>query len=240
MNSKPWILSTLILAVLTLADWSGMKVAISVGALKSAQTPALSQAVSTAPTSNTTAQIPTVAASSTPKVIKLDVPAYDKSSGPKRTVSDLLATSRAKEIYQNFPKEGSTSPFGIKMTVATQKELAGLDKSLPVPTGKEDAYQALTAAGFHPCCDGELTNCSCEHAVAMRGIIKKYLAEGKSVDEVRAELVTWEKFWWPRHYVIMALFDEATGRKPSVTDYYSSIYGTISNEKPALDYLLYQ
>jgi hypothetical protein len=217
-----------------------MRIAISVGALKNSPPAVQTQSTSRSTVNLSANSTPTVAAASAPTVIKLDVPTYDKSGGPKRTVSDLLATARAKEIYQSFPKDGSTSPFGIKMTVSTQKELAALDKSLPIPAGKEDSYKALTAAGFHPCCDGALNNCDCEHAVAMRGIIKKYLAAGKSEDEIRTELVTWEKFWWPRHYVIMALFDEATGRKPTAQDYYSSIYGTISNEKPALDYLLYQ
>lgn len=255
MNPKPWQISTLVLATLTLLIWSEMKVSVSFGVLESrSPTPSrkeLSQALSnisaqvsqnrsaTSSASTSTSPIPTIPRIDFAKELK--VPEFDKTGSPKTTITDLLQTEEALKINETFiPKEGFKTPYGLSLGLDTYKEMISWNKEVSLSGDPEVRAEKIINSTFHPCC-GSIINtkvCGCGHAVGMSGLVKKMVQDGRPDQEIEKELLVWAKYFWPRHYVLMAMFQQRLGRSLDEINL-GQAYSSVSAQKPVVEYLTY-
>jgi len=123
---------------------------------------------------------------------------------------------------------------GYDLLVNMEREIS-LDE---LSADKKAVYNKMIMEIFHPCCDAPIGACGCKHAVADRGLIKFLLMKGWSEDKIYDEILLWHRFWWPRHYVIMALYLIDKGADPSSLsskEWLSSKLSTIRAERIAIN-----
>lgn len=116
--------------------------------------------------------------------------------------------------WQNYSWQGSPITFtadggssGYKKLVAMDKEIADLSAS------EKTRFDKLTTEEiYHPCCDGPVQGCECEHAVALRGLVKFMLKEGKNDDEIKKQSFEWLKYFFQQHYVNVAKYLQNQGK----------------------------
>ena len=173
------------------------------------------------------------------KAVSNVFPTVDKSKGPKTNATTILESSAAREIQDQFiPKEGTKSPTGLTFSLDTFSEQKQWQKSISIDPAWKDSYNEVVYNAFHPCCGVTISTNDCGHAIALTGLTKKMLKDGKSVDQIRTEIFAWERYYFPRHYVLMALAVKKEGKDASIIDL-SQNYATVQSEQYATDYLVY-
>lgn len=166
-------------------------------------------------------------------------PPVDKSKTPTTTIVALLDSGSAKAMQdQLIPKEGTRSPYGLTFNLSTFSDQKSWSKSISVDPGWKDRYEDIVYSTYHPCCGVTISTNDCGHAVALTGLVKKMLQDGKSNQDIRTELLLWERYFFPRHYVIMGLAVQKAGRSLDTVDL-SQNYSTVQSERNATDYLIY-
>lgn len=230
MNARPWQVSALVFVVLTLLYWSDFQVGLTVRGF---------------PIQAYFPQSPTLASSNTPTAVpvspnvKSPFPKVDTSKSPKTNLTAILLSSQAKKIQdQIIPKENSTSPYGLKFSLTTFNTQKDWQKNIAVDPSWKDRYDSITNSTYHPCCGATIATNDCGHALAMTGLVKKMLQDGKSDPEIRVELLKWEEYYFPRHYVIVALALQKMGQSFNKADL-SANYSSEDIEGPAGNYLIY-
>ena len=267
MNTRPWLISAVILLGLTVSLWSNVNIAMSFGGAGDFLTfdsgplnphweiltfanPFAS--TSTTPTTGTTSpsQTPTIPIDNTPvpPLVSGNIPytpavnvfpAVDKTKQPQTTISLLLATSDAKAMEdQIIPKEGSKSPSGLTFSLDTFAEQKQWARTIDLDPSWKDRAISLAESTYHPCCGVTVATNDCGHAIALTGLIKKLVRDGRTDDQIRSELLMWEEYYFPRHYVIMGLALKKANEPLSHLDV-SANYSTVQSESFATDYLTY-
>lgn len=245
MAAKPWILSTLILAALSIASWSEMKITITTGRFltPSAQVSQSRPFVSTATNS---ASVSAQAAAQIAAPPRLDyaqvlgIPNYDKSVTPKTTITSLLQTESAQKVKDRLiPNEGTVTAYGLTINLKTYEEMKKWDKDIKLDGDNLVRAEKLIDETYHPCCGASISQkiCGCGHAVGLRGLIKKMVQEGKGDAEVKGESFVWLKYFFPKHYVILGLYLEKLGRNLGEINH-TQPYSSIDAQKPVIDYLV--
>ncbi len=134
--------------------------------------------------------------------------------------SDVVSAILPKDADLNRPYswKGKTVTLtayqpgnGYDMLVDMERSIS-LDSLTPEQKAK---YKDLIMKIYHPCCNAPVGACGCKHAVATRGLIKNLLKEGWSDDQILNEVFLWQRFWWPKHYAIMATYIFSQGVNPA-------------------------
>lgn len=166
-------------------------------------------------------------------------PAVDKAKQPQTNLVVILESPDAKSLQdQLIPKEGAKSPAGFDFSLDSFTQQKGWSKSIAVDPQWKDRYEKITTSIYHPCCGVTISTNDCGHAVAGTGLVKKMLQDGKSDAEIYTEQLVWQKYYFPRHYVIMALAAKKAGMELAKIDL-SANYSTVQSEKYASDFLIY-
>ncbi len=259
MNNRPWQISTLVLLVSTLLMWSEMRVNITFGALEASKSnlpsrQALVEAVgnissrvaqnassSAVPTQQGGSGVdPAVDAKRVDNKPALNVfPAIDKTKDPTTNLVSILESADAKKAQdQVIPKEGSKSGFGLIFGLDSFVDQKGWSKSIAVDLKWKDIYDKIVTSVYHPCCGVTISTNDCGHAIAMTGLTRKMLQDGQNEEQIRSEILSWQKYYFPKHYVIMALAAKKAGMDLTKIDL-SANYSTVQSEKYASDFLIY-
>lgn len=259
VSNRPWQVSTLVLLVLTLLMWSEMKVNITFGALEASKSnlpsrQALVEAVrdissriaqnsssSAVPTRPVSSGVdPAIDAKRVDNKLAVNVfPAIDKTKDPTTNLVSILESADAKQAQdQVIPKEGTKSSYGLIFGLESFTDQKGWSKSVALDPKWKDLYEQISTSVYHPCCGVTISTNDCGHAIAMTGLIKKMLTDGKSESEIRLEILSWQKYYFPKHYVIMALAAKKAGMDLAKIDL-SANYSTVQSEKYASDFLIY-
>lgn len=170
----------------------------------------------------------------------LGIPAYTKPASPKATITDILQTKEALSLNDTFiTKEGFKTPYGLTLGLDTYTTIKNWNKDVTLSGDQANLAEELFNEIYHPCCDSmiNLKSCGCGHAVGMSGLVKKMIQDGRPTDEIRREMTAWAKYFWPRHYVIMALLQEKLGKSLDEIDA-SQRFASISAQKVATEYLV--
>lgn len=61
---------------------------------------------------------------------------------------------------------------------------------------------------YRPCCGVPASTPDCSHGFAARGLVKLLVKEGWTDEQIYEEVSIWNRFWWPKHYVGVALYLE--------------------------------
>lgn len=166
-------------------------------------------------------------------------PAVDKSKSPRTDINTILSGADAQRLNQEFiPKEDSQSSFGLKFNLETFTEQKAWSKDISIDPKWKDLYDKITTSVYHPCCGVTISTNDCGHAIALTGLTKKMLQAGRSEGEILTEIMQWEKFYFPRHYVMMALAMRKAGQDVSKIDL-SPDYSSYQSERYATDFLVY-
>jgi len=166
-------------------------------------------------------------------------PVPDKSKYPSTNLTTLLSSQDAKDMQSNIiPKEGVKSAYGLTFSLSTFSQMQQWSKSIAVDSKWKGSYDLLATTTYHPCCGAPVSTNDCGHAIAMTGLIKKMLQDGKSEADIKTELLSWEKYFFPRHYVIMGLALKKLGQDLNKIDL-SPDYSTVQVEQNATNYLIY-
>lgn len=166
-------------------------------------------------------------------------PVPDKSKQPTTDLTTILEGSEALAMQgQIIPKEGTQSPYGLTYNLDTFEQQKNWSKDIVVADSWKDLYQKIADSTYHPCCGVTISTNDCGHAIALTGLVKKMLQDGKSESDIRQELLLWEKYFFPRHYVIMGLALKKLGQPLDKIDL-SPEFSTVTSEKYATEYLIY-
>lgn len=261
MTKGPWQLATLVLMISTLLMWSEIRLDVSFGALEKSTSnlpdrQSLVEAVNSI--SSQVAQKATSSATPAPttqtfkqpnqsdpqpkeyyKAVTNVFPVPDKSKQPSTDLTTILEGSEALGMQgQIIPKEGTKSPYGLTYSLDTFADQKNWSKDITVADSWKDLYQKIADSTYHPCCGVTISTNDCGHAIALTGLTKKMLQDGKTESDIRQELLLWEKYFFPRHYVIMSLAAKKAGIDFSKIDL-SPDYSTVQSEKYASDFLIY-
>ena len=262
MNDRPWQVATVALVTMNLLLWSGARIDVTVGALnpKPSNLPdraSLSSAVSSIQNSlNSRAATPSAQPAPSTQTFKQPNPADpqpkeyyraaqnvfpvpNKSNQPATNLTAILEGREAQAMQSEIiPKEGTKSPYGLTFSLATFEDQKTWSKEIVADPSWKDLYQKIVDSTYHPCCGVTISTNDCGHAIALTGLAKKMLQDGKSEAEIRQELLLWEKYFFPRHYVIMGLALRKMGQPLDKIDL-SPEYSTTASEKFATEYLIY-
>lgn len=251
ITTNQWKLTTLLFVLLTLATISDLKVEISFrknSATSSLSRSELSQAVQSISSKVNEVKSATASAVATtrPKIPTMNftealgIPSYTKPASPKATITDILQTKEALALNETFiTKEGFKTPYGLTLGLDTYTTIKNWNKDITLSGDQATRAEELFNEIYHPCCDSmiNLKSCGCGHAVGMSGLVKKMIQDGRSTDEIRREMTAWAKYFWPKHFVIMALLQEKLGRSLDEIDA-SQRFASISSQKVATEYLV--
>lgn len=249
--NNQWKLTTLLFVLLTLANVSDLKVQITFR-----QTPSqpllskseLAQAVQdiSAKVSEVKQATANAVVTSRPKIPTMNftealgIPSYIKPASPKASITDILQTKEALTLNETFiTKEGFKTPYGLTLGLDTYTTIKNWNKEINLSGDQAARAEDLFNEIYHPCCDSmiNLKSCGCGHAVGMSGLVKKMIQDGRSTDEIRREMTAWAKYFWPKHFVIMALLQEKLGKSLAEIDA-SQRFASISAQKVATEYLV--
>lgn len=246
-----WKLTTLLFVLLTLATVSDLKVQITFRE-SSTQTPLskneLTRAVQdiTSKVSEAKKASSSAVATTRPKIPTMNftealgIPSYTKTASPKATITDILQTKEALALNETFiTKEGFKTPYGLTLGLDTFTTIKKWNKDITLAGDQAARAEVLFNEIYHPCCDSmiNLKSCGCGHAVGMSGLVKKMVQDGRSNDEIKREMIVWAKYFWPKHYVILALLQGKLGKSLDEIDV-SQRFSSLSAQKVATDYLV--
>jgi cytochrome c-type biogenesis protein CcmH/NrfF len=230
MSIRPWQASSMVFLFLTLLYWSDFRVNLTVrGFPVQAYFPqtAIGQMASvngSKPTSATTLG---------------PFPNVNTAGSPKTNLTAILLSSEAKKMQNDLiPKENSSSYYGLKFSLATFNQQRQWSAQIQEDPSWKARYDSIVSSTYHPCCGANIGTNDCGHAIAMTGLVKKMLQDGKSDQEIKSELMMWEKYYFPRHYVIVALALKKMGKSLDQMDL-SPNYSSIAVETAAGNYLIY-
>lgn len=251
VTTNQWKLTTLLFVLLTLATIFDFKVQITFR--KSSTQAPLSKSELTQAVQDITSKVnvarqatPSAAAVARPKIPAINftealgIPSYTKPASPKATITDILQTKEALALNETFiTKEGFKTPYGLTLGLDTFTTIKKWNKDITLSGDQADRAEVLFNEIYHPCCDSmiNLKSCGCGHAVGMSGLVKKMIQDGKSSDEIKREMLAWAKYFWPKHFVIMALLQEKLGKSLAEIDV-SQRFASISAQKVATEYLV--
>ena len=233
MSPRPWQVSAIVFLVLTLLYWSNFKVDLTVrGFPLQAYFPQTHVTASAGSAATAVAQ---------PTTVNGPFPQVNTKKSPKTNLTTVLLSSDAKKMQSSLiPKEGTRSSYGLTFNLATFNQMKNWDSSISVDPSLQSRFDTITNSAYHPCCGSAINTkkCGCGHAVGMEGLVKKMLQDGKSDQEINTELLQWGKYFFPRHYVIVALaltkMNQSTNQI-NLTESYSSQ----SVEQAAGNFLIY-
>jgi len=123
-----------------------------------------------------------------------------------------------KDINRPYSWKGKTVTLTAYQPGNGYDMLVDMERSISVNSlaaDQKSRYNNLIMKIYHPCCNAPVGACGCKHAVAVRGLIKKLLQEGWTDKQILNEVFLWLRFWWPKHYAIMATYLVSQGADPS-------------------------
>jgi cytochrome c-type biogenesis protein CcmH/NrfF len=235
MNPRPWQVSAIVFLVLTLLYWSNLQVNVTLKGFPIQAYFPQSQGSNTALASHSIAgdQGSTYIPPTGP------FPKVDTKKNPKTNLTAILLSNDAKKLQNDIiPKENTTSPYGLKFNLTTFNQEKKWSTDIKEDPAWKDRYDAITKSTYHPCCGATIDTNDCGHAIALTGLVKKMLQDGKSDQEIKDELMQWEEYYFPRHYVIVALALKRMD-KPLANIDLSENYSSIGVETSAGNYLIY-
>lgn len=235
MNPRPWQVSTVVFLVLTLLYWSNLQINLTYkGFPLQAYFPQSAAQMVRANSAGSTAN-----SGSTYTPPQGPFPKVDTKQKPKTTLTTILLSSEAKQMQnQIIPKENTLSPYGLKFNLTTFAQQKKWSTDIKDDPAWRSRYDSITGSTYHPCCDATIDTNDCGHAIAMTGLVRKMLQDGKSDQEIKDELMKWEEYYFPRHYVIMALALKKMG-KPITDINLSADYSSEGVETSAGNFLIY-
>lgn len=251
ITTHQWKILSLLFVLLTLATWFDARVEISFRK-DSTQAPLskndLTQAVGSisSKVNEIKSASSSAEASARPKIPAINftealgIPAYSKPSSPQTTITDILQTKEALALNESFiTKEGFKTPYGLTLGLDTYTTIKNWNKEISLAGDQAARAEELFNEIYHPCCDSmiNLKSCGCGHAVGMSGLVKKMIQDGRSKDEIKREMTSWAKYFWPKHYVIMALLQQKLGKSLDEIDA-SQRFASISAQRVATEYLV--
>lgn len=116
--------------------------------------------------------------------------------------------------WQNYSWQGGPITFTADGGSSGYKKLVAMDKEIiDLSTSEKTRFDKLTKEEiYHPCCDGPVQGCECEHAVALRGLVKFMLKEDKNDEEIKKQSFEWLKYFFQQHYVNVAKYLQNQGK----------------------------
>lgn len=136
----------------------------------------------------------------------------------------LPADASLTEVMEAIiPQTDTVRPYqwnGQSVTLSVQRPNNGYDMLVEMyrsiqedqlDSNQKTRFGALAQSIYHPCCDAAIGNCGCKHAIADKGLIKYLLSQDWEDDRIFEEVFLWQRYWWPRHYTIAALYLQSQG-----------------------------
>lgn len=141
------------------------------------------------------------------------------------------------------PYKWKDTPVTLKKYVETNgQQMVEMEKEIADSSLTDDQKKRLEVFGLlpHPCCNAPINTKDCLHAVAAMGLAKFLITQGWDDKKIKEELFLWYRFWWPKHYAIVATYLQSKGIDPksvSVDDWMSDRLSTVSVEQLMLNQL---
>ncbi|MEK7633801.1 MAG: hypothetical protein AAB437_03080 [Patescibacteria group bacterium] len=161
------------------------------------------------------------------------------SSAGGNTSTDILPTD--KDEIRSYKWKGE--PVTLSKYVQTNgQQMVEMEKEIADSSLTADQKKRLDVFGLlpHPCCNAPINTKDCLHAVAAMGLTKYLITQGWDDKKIKEELFLWYRYWWPKHYVIVATYLQSKGTDPksvSVDDWMSDRLSTISAEQSMMNEL---
>lgn len=138
-----------------------------------------------------------------------------------------------KDFTRPYQWQGQTVTLSAQVSGNGYDMLAAMDRTIALSqltADQQQRYNDLVKNIYHPCCDAPIGSCGCKHAVAAKGLIKYLLSQSWTDAQISDEVFLWDRFWWPKHYVTVALYLQSQGINPATVtakDWLSSRLSTL-------------
>jgi len=119
------------------------------------------------------------------------------------------------DTVRPYQWQGQAVTLSVQVPGNGYDMLVAMNKIKLTSADQQNTFNTLTKEIYHPCCDVPISSCGCKHSVAAQGLIKYLLTEGYSNDKIKDEIFLWDRYWWPKHYAIAAIYLNSQGTNPS-------------------------
>ncbi len=81
-------------------------------------------------------------------------------------------------------------------------------EAVPLNEAEEATVLEVARNAYRPCCDNSTFFQDCNHGSALLGLLELAASQGRNADELYNLAVTANSYWYPKHYLEMALYFE--------------------------------